>query len=158
MSEGRQRPWAAGGGATWTAPGAPAQTVVSITLPVEYTAFCLQYQGAYLRYALLRLPSRETARACVAGALGELVTMWPAVIGSGRPSAVAWGVLRAWVRAAGGFTLGGTQTLTLAQDDALLLRQELQLSDTAIASVMGLDRGTVTSHLRHAERTRRRAD
>ncbi|MFE9573930.1 hypothetical protein ACFYMW_36290 [Streptomyces sp. NPDC006692] len=130
---------------------------MAITLPVAYTAFCLQHQSAYLRYAHYRLGEWGAARTCVQGALGELVTMWPQMMGSARPSAVAWQVLRAWVAAAGrpdGAGRAALPPLSAVQTDTVVLRHELRLPEPAIASVMGLDEGTVTSHLRYAARAR----
>ncbi|WP_406346905.1 hypothetical protein [Streptomyces sp. NBC_00648] len=152
---------------TWTAPearadarSATAQPAVVIHLPVTYTAFCLQHHHAYLRYAVHRLGEGQAARSCVEGALGELVTMWPKVMGSVRPSAVAWQVLRTWVAAAGdeGEAVSPQPpSLSALQEDTVVLRHDVGLSEAVIASVMGLDEGTVTSHLRYAARVRCRA-
>lgn len=128
----------------------PSPRVVTISLPVEYTAFCLLYQNVYHRYAAQRLRDVATARACVEGALGELVTIWPSVLSSARPSAVAWRVLCTWVnRAVGG---GRGTPLPAPVADAVLLRDELHFPKAKIAAVMGLDEAAVTAHLRTAAR------
>ncbi|MGW2858196.1 hypothetical protein [Streptomyces sp. NPDC001205] len=142
---------------TGEAGSACAKPTVTIALPVAYTAFCLLHQNAYLRYARFRLGEWDAARVCVQGALGELVMMWPQMMGSARPSAMAWQVLRTWVTAAGrrsGNRRAPLPRLSAVQEDTVVLSHELSLPEPAIASVMGLDEGTVTSHLRHAARTR----
>jgi hypothetical protein len=124
---------------------------VTISLPAEYTAFCLLHQNAYHRYAAQRLRDVAIARACVEGALGELVTIWPSVLSSARPSAVAWRVLRCWVNRAAGDNR--TAPLPAPVADAVLLRDELHFPMAKIAAVMGLDEAAVTTHLRTAART-----
>ncbi|PKV82745.1 hypothetical protein [Streptomyces sp. TLI_146] len=151
---------------TWTAPpgcagspGSGAPPSVVIHLPVAYTAFCLQHHPLYLRYAIHHLGDREAACRCVEGALGELVMMWPRVMGSARPCAVAWQVLRTRVAAAqrSAGALAPSTVLPALQADTVVLRHGLGLPVTVIAAVMGLDEGTVTSHLRCAARAGRRA-
>lgn len=126
----------------------PASAVIQ--LPTEYIGFCLLYRNAYRQYALRRLQDVATAYSCVERALGELLTIWPAVLSSPRPSAIAWRVLRTWVNAAVDChqypSLPGA--LSPARADVLLLREKLNFPIAKVAAVMGLDEGTVSVHLR----------
>ncbi|MFB9388239.1 hypothetical protein ACFPM3_30640 [Streptomyces coeruleoprunus] len=123
---------------------------IAICLPTEYTAFCQLYQTVYHHYAMQRINDVATARNCVEKALGELVTIWPAVLSSEQPAAVAWKVLRAWVNRAA--PERGSRPLTADQADALLLRTQLQFPMAKIASVMGLEQAAIEAYLRSAAR------
>ncbi|MEW2400271.1 sigma factor-like helix-turn-helix DNA-binding protein [Streptomyces sp. NPDC046862] len=138
----------------------PAQQALVLTLPVEYTAFCLLHRERYLRYTRERVQDAWASQKVVEAALGNLATIWPTVISSSRPAAIAWRLLDALIASA----LRGQganknqqldavhQTLPRAQADAVILRCRLQLSEAQAAELMGVEKPVVASHLRMAQR------
>ncbi|MFM9700163.1 sigma factor-like helix-turn-helix DNA-binding protein [Streptomyces europaeiscabiei] len=137
------------------------QQAITLTLPVEYTAFCLLHRERYLRYTRERVQDAWVSQKVVEAALGNLATIWPTVISSSRPAAIAWRLLDALIASA----LRGQQTdgaqrldavhraLPPAQADAVILRCRLRLSEAQAAELMGVETPAVASHLRMAQRT-----
>ena len=135
------------------------QPVIKLVLPLEYTAFCLLHQERYLRYTRERVQDLSMSRQVVEAVLGNLATLWPTVISSPRPAAVAWRLLDALISS----TLRGTapparpvdavhRMLPQAQADAVILRCRLRLSEAQAAELMGVEAPTVASQLRMAQR------
>ncbi|KUN55465.1 hypothetical protein AQJ46_49410 [Streptomyces canus] len=142
-------------------PAAPeaAQPVIKLVLPLEYTAFCLLHQERYLHYTRERVQDAWMSRQVVEAVLGNLATLWPTVISSPRPAAVAWRLLDALISSA----LRGTapparpvdavhRMLPPAQADAVILRCRLRLSEAQAAELMGVEAPAVASQLRMAQR------
>ncbi|MFD7817631.1 sigma factor-like helix-turn-helix DNA-binding protein [Streptomyces sp. NPDC059785] len=136
------------------------QETIRLALPLEYTAFCLLHQERYLRYTQERMQDAWVSRKVVEAALGNLATIWPAVISSSRPAAVAWRLLDALIssalrgqRARAAHPLDPVhRILPPAQADAVILRCRLQLSQAQAAEVMGVEEPAVASQLRMAQR------
>ncbi|WP_332880946.1 hypothetical protein [Streptomyces sp. NBC_00564] len=78
----------------------PPQQAIVLVLPLEYTAFCLLHRDRYLRYTRERVQDAWVSQKLVEAALGNLATIWPAVISSSRPAAVAWRLLDALISSA----------------------------------------------------------
>ncbi|MET9116061.1 sigma-70 region 4 domain-containing protein [Streptomyces longwoodensis] len=135
-----------------------AQPVIRPLLPLEYTAFCLLHQERYLRYTRERVQDASMSRQVVEAVLGNLATLWPTVISSPRPAAVAWRLLDALISSALRDTAlprpvdAVHRMLPPAQADAVILRCRLHLSDAQAAELMGVETSTVASQLRMAQR------
>ncbi|MEV7787629.1 hypothetical protein AB0O72_19895 [Streptomyces sp. NPDC088106] len=133
---------------------------IEVVLPLEYTAFCLLHQEGYLRYARERVRDDWMSRQIVEVALGNLATIWPTVISSPRPAAVAWRLLDALIssalrdrRARAAQSVDAVyQLLPPAQADAVILCCRLRLSEVQAADLMGVEAPTVASQLRMAQR------
>uniref|UniRef100_A0AAU1UMK1 RNA polymerase sigma factor 70 region 4 type 2 domain-containing protein n=1 Tax=Streptomyces sp. NBC_00119 TaxID=2975659 RepID=A0AAU1UMK1_9ACTN len=130
---------------------------MSITLPVEYRAFYQLHEGPYLRYTQERLNDQGASRQVVETTFGNLATIWPTVISSSRPAAVAWRLLDALIASA----LRARQVrgcdmvhraLPHPQADVVILRCRLQLSEDQTADLLGVEKPTVASRLRMAQR------
>jgi hypothetical protein len=136
------------------------QPGIEVVLPLEYTAFCLLYQEGYLRYARERVRDALMSRQIVEVALGNLATIWPTVISSPRPAAVAWRLLDALISSAlrdrrvqaAQPADAVYQLLPPAQADAVILCCRLRLSEAQAADLMGVEAPTVASQLRMAQR------
>ncbi|MFE4622688.1 sigma factor-like helix-turn-helix DNA-binding protein [Streptomyces mirabilis] len=129
-------------------------------LPLEYTAFCLLHRERYLRYTRERVQDAWVSQKLVEAALGNLATIWPAVISSSRPAAVAWRLLDALISSALRGRRNGVahpvdavhQVLPPAQADVVILRCRLRLSEAQAAELMGVEQPAVASQLRMAQR------
>ncbi|MFG2305289.1 sigma factor-like helix-turn-helix DNA-binding protein [Actinacidiphila glaucinigra] len=138
-----------------------AVPVVEPVLPLEYRAFCLLHQERYMRYTRERVQDMGMSQQVVGAALGRLATIWPAVISSPRPEAVAWRLLNALivseVRRLGSRVEQSVdavhQVLPSAQADAVILRYRLRLNDRQAAELMGVEASAVASQLLMARRT-----
>ncbi|QNJ43375.1 sigma-70 region 4 domain-containing protein [Streptomyces buecherae] len=133
----------------------PASLVIS--LPLEYTAFCLRHQELYHRYSRVRLRHEAASRDAVAAALGDLALNWDGALRSACLPAVAWRLLRARVQAAARASdPRPPDTLHRAwppdQADALILRYRLSLTTDQSAQLMGVDPAVIATHLRTALR------
>ncbi|MEU6807714.1 hypothetical protein ABZ920_01540 [Streptomyces sp. NPDC046831] len=136
------------------------QPGIEVVLPLEYTAFCLLHQEGYLRYARERVQDTWMSRQIVEVALGNLATIWPTVISSPRPAAVAWRLLDALISSAlRDHRARAAQSkdvvhrlLPPAQADAVILCCRLHLSEARAADLMGVEAPTVASWLRMAQR------
>ncbi|MFI6567058.1 sigma factor-like helix-turn-helix DNA-binding protein [Streptomyces sp. NPDC050534] len=142
------------------APGDAPQQPIELVLPLEYTAFCLLHQDRYLHYAHERTQDAWMSRQVVEAVLGNLATIWPTVISSPRPSAVAWQLLDALITSAlrsrrsedARVVDAVHRQLPRGQADAVILRCRLQLSDKQAAELMGVEAPAVASQLRMAQR------
>lgn len=130
-----------------------------MVLPLEYTAFCLLHQERYLRYTRERMQDAGMSRQVVEAVLGNLATLWPTVISSPRPAAVAWRLLDALISSALRAAVQPARPvdavhrmLPPAQADAVILRCRLRLSETQAAELMGVEAPAVASQLRMAQR------
>ncbi|KAF5990779.1 hypothetical protein BOG92_001180 [Streptomyces sp. WAC00263] len=138
----------------------PPQEALTLVLPLEYTAFCLLHRERYLRYTRERVQDAWVSQKLVEAALGNLATIWPAVISSSRPAAVAWRLLDALISSALRGRRSGAahsvdavhQVLPPAQADVVILRCRLRLSEAQAAELMGVERPAVASQLRMAQR------
>ncbi|MGW4786742.1 hypothetical protein [Streptomyces sp. NPDC004230] len=136
------------------------QPALELMLPVEYTAFCLLHRDRYLRYTRERVQDSWMSQQVVEAALGNLATLWPTVISSPRPAAVAWRLLDALISSAlrgrrpntGQGVDAVHQVLPAAQADAVILRCRLHLSDRQAAELMGVEAPAVATQLRMAQR------
>jgi hypothetical protein len=147
--------------ASWRqlAPGDAPQPAIEMVLPLECTAFCLQHQEGYLRYARERVQDAWMSRQVVETALGNLATTWPEVISSARPAAVAWQLLDALIvsalRGSRAVSSGAVdavhRVLPQRQADAVILRCRLRLSEEEAAGLMGVEAWVVASELRMAQ-------
>ncbi|MFG2960797.1 sigma factor-like helix-turn-helix DNA-binding protein [Streptomyces sp. NPDC048291] len=135
--------------------------MIELVLPLEYTAFCQLHQEDYLRYARERVQDAWMSRRVVQAALGQLATIWPAVISSPRPAAVAWRLLNALVSSAVPERTAPPSAqaadamhrmLPPGQADALILRCRLSLSEQRAAELMGVEAPAVASQLLMAQR------
>ncbi|WP_328674901.1 sigma factor-like helix-turn-helix DNA-binding protein [Streptomyces sp. NBC_00343] len=141
-------------------PGDAPRPVIELVLPLEYTAFCLLHQDHYLHYTRERVQDAWMSRQVVEAVLGNLATIWPTVISSPRPAAVAWGLLDALIASAlRGRRAGASQSadavhrlLPRAQADAVILCCRLDLSEKEAAELMGVEAPAVASQLRMAQR------
>jgi DNA-directed RNA polymerase specialized sigma24 family protein len=101
------------------------------------------------------------SRQVVEAALGNLATMWPEVISSVRPAAVAWRLLDALIcaalRGSSAWRSGAVDVVHRAlpkrQADAVILRCRLRLSESEAAELMGVEAWVVASQLRIAQQT-----
>lgn len=132
---------------------------LTLTLPIEFTAFCLRYQERYLSYAQARSLDAGRARQIVESVLSALVVVWPSVIASDRPSRVAWKMLTAQVAwALGGEGQGRRRwpcdaahlALPPGQADLVLLRYRLCLSRAETAELTGMRESEVALELAKA--------
>jgi hypothetical protein len=130
-----------------------------MVLPLEYTAFCLLYQERYLQYTRERVQDAHTSQQVVRAVLGNLATIWPTVISSPRPAAVAWRLLDALISSA--VRNGDRRALRAdsvhrwlppGQADAVILRCRMHLSETQAAELMGVEPPVVATQLRMAQR------
>ncbi|MEU9348962.1 sigma factor-like helix-turn-helix DNA-binding protein [Streptomyces sp. NPDC048278] len=135
--------------------------MIELVLPLEYTAFCQLHQEDYLRYTHERVQDAWMSRQVVKAVLGNLATIWPTVISSPRPAAVAWQLLDALISSALSQRTAppAAQTadsmhrmLPPGQADALILRCQLHLSEQRAAELMGVEAPTVASQLLMAQR------
>ncbi|MER6738129.1 sigma-70 region 4 domain-containing protein [Streptomyces puniciscabiei] len=142
-------------------PGDAPAAAIELVLPLEYTAFCLLHQEDYLRYARERVQDAWMSRQVVEAVLGNIATIWPTVLSSPRPAAVAWRLLDALISSAirerKSQTVARTvdamhQVLPPEQADAIILRCRLRLSEQRAAELMGVDAPAVASHLLMAQR------
>ncbi|GAA3798109.1 hypothetical protein GCM10022403_034960 [Streptomyces coacervatus] len=141
-------------------PGYAPQPAIELVLPLEYTAFCLLHQDRYLHYTRERVQDAWMSQQVVEAVLGNLVTIWPTVISSPRPAAVAWRLLDALIASAlrsrrAGATLpvdAVHRMLPRGQADAVILRCRLHLSEKQAAELMGVEAPAVASQLRMAQR------
>ncbi|MEH0407433.1 sigma factor-like helix-turn-helix DNA-binding protein [[Kitasatospora] papulosa] len=152
---------------SWPAPvpsavdgvGIQPRSPLTLTLPVEFIAFCLRYQERYLRYARARSLDAGRARQIVESVLSALVLVWPSVIGSDRPSRVAWRMLTAQVAWAlhdadqvrwQGSGDAAHLALPHQQADVVLLYYRLCLSRAETAELMGMKESEVALDLAKA--------
>ncbi len=143
-------------GAVETTTTAPS---IELVLPLEYTAFCLLYQERYLHYTRERVHDPLMSQQVVRALLGNLATIWPTVISSPRPAAVAWRLLDALISSVlrnGDAGVTGPdpvrQVLPPAQADAVVLRCRMHLSEAQAAELMGVEPPVVATRLRMAQR------
>ncbi|WP_328786164.1 sigma factor-like helix-turn-helix DNA-binding protein [Streptomyces sp. NBC_00273] len=139
------------------AAGVPIRdTPLTVTLPADYTAFCVRNQQAYITYARARSQDAQLARRIVESVLSALVVIWPTVIASDRPASVAWRMLSTQVAAATRQARRQRKdrvrdtmhsTLPAEQADVLLLRYRLNLSWAQTAELMGLEESEVAFQL-----------
>ncbi|MFF4041117.1 hypothetical protein [Streptomyces sp. NPDC001816] len=134
---------------------------IELALPLEYTAFCQLHQGDYLRYTRERVQDAWMSRQVVQAVLGNLATIWPTVISSPRPAAVAWRLLDALISSAmrDRKATPAAQSLDVVhrmlpheQADAVILRCRLRLSEQRAAELMGVEAPAVASQLLMAQR------
>ncbi|MFD9338627.1 hypothetical protein ACFWBF_30170 [Streptomyces sp. NPDC060028] len=128
---------------------------------MEYTAFCELHREAYVRYILTRVGDADLSERIAGTAFATLAAIWPSVISSSRPEAVAWAVLGGLVDS----TLHGVHSsapleedevyrqLPVAQADVVVLRCRMALSAGQTAHLMGLEEPTVAVRLRSAGRS-----
>ncbi|MFC6784043.1 sigma factor-like helix-turn-helix DNA-binding protein [Streptomyces atroolivaceus] len=152
-------PWPAPAPASADGFGIQNRPPLTLTLPVEFTAFCLCYQERYVRYAQARSLDAGRARQIVESVLSALVVVWPSVIASDRPSRVAWKMLTAQVAwalseadQARRRRIGDAAHLALppSQADVVLLRYRLSLSRGETAELMGMKESEVALELAKA--------
>ncbi|WP_405983346.1 sigma factor-like helix-turn-helix DNA-binding protein [Streptomyces sp. NBC_00872] len=132
---------------------------LTLSLPLDYMAFCTLHQNTYLRYTRARIGDEEVSRTVVRTALGELALVWPAALRSSCPEAVAWQLLSGIVSAA--LTDSGAvsglrsvhRMLPAGPADALLLCRELSLTVKEAAELMGEEEPAVRSRLSMALRS-----
>ncbi|MFF0740523.1 hypothetical protein ACFYVL_08975 [Streptomyces sp. NPDC004111] len=92
-------------------------------------------------------------------AFGELSERWAEVLSGDCPAAAAWDMLSRAIadqekgRGGGGPARGALHSLTDPQADAVLLHEQLQLSDAQAADLMGLRTASLQALLRTADRT-----
>ncbi|WSQ15127.1 hypothetical protein OG604_49645 [Streptomyces sp. NBC_01231] len=138
-------------------PGRPSGLIVS--LPADYTAFCMLYQDRYLRYARARVADAGLSRQLVEAALGSVATNWATVLASRCPTAEAWNILGSLiaqaVRGHSAASICNTvyRVLPPLQADVVILRHRLSLSDGQAADLMGVEEPVVATQLRMARRT-----
>ncbi|GAA4027047.1 hypothetical protein [Streptomyces plumbiresistens] len=138
-------------------PARPSGLIVS--LPADYTAFCMLYQDRYLRYTRARVADPGLSRELVETALGSVATNWATVLASYCPAAEAWDILGSLIaqamRGHAAATLYNTvyRVLPPLQADVVILRHRLSLSDGQAADLMGVEEPLVASQLRMAHRT-----
>ncbi|MFJ1550559.1 sigma factor-like helix-turn-helix DNA-binding protein [Streptomyces sp. NPDC088246] len=152
---------------TWPAPvpasadgfGTHPRPPLTLTLPVEFTAFCLRFQERYLSYAQARSLDADRARQIVESVLSALVVVWPSVIASDRPARMAWKMLTAQVAWALDDVGQGRRrwpgdaahlALPQGQADLVLLRYRLCLSRAEAAELMGIKESEVALELAKA--------
>jgi hypothetical protein len=142
------------------APETPAQPQeLAVSLPADYTAFCMLYQDRYLRYARVRVIDPGLSRTLVETALGSVATNWASVLASHRPAAEAWSILGSLIaqavrgQTAAKFCNDVYRALPPLQADVVILRHRLSLSDEQAADLMGVEEPVVASQLRMAHRT-----
>ncbi|MFE7587756.1 hypothetical protein ACFU6K_00030 [Kitasatospora sp. NPDC057512] len=63
-------------------------------MPPEFTAFCELHRPRYLSYARVRFHEPAVAGRIVDRAFCTLAEVWPEVLGSSNPTAMAWQILR----------------------------------------------------------------
>lgn len=137
----------------------PRPTRLLVSLPADYTAFCLLYQEHYLRYTQARISDPGLSRRLVETALGNVATNWANLLASHCPAAEAWSILRALIaqaargRAAAKLSNAVYRVLPPLQADVVILRHCLSLSDEQAADLMGVEKPLVASQLRMAHRT-----
>ncbi|WP_328687764.1 hypothetical protein OHA74_54740 [Streptomyces phaeochromogenes] len=137
-------------------PARPSGLVIS--LPADYTAFCMLYQDRYLRYTRVRVADPGLSRTLVEAALGSVATNWATVLASHCPAAEAWNILGSLIAQAvrGHAATESCSTvyrvLPLLQADVVILRHRLSLSDQQAADLMGVEEPLVASQLRMAHR------
>ncbi|MBT2529924.1 sigma-70 region 4 domain-containing protein [Streptomyces sp. ISL-99] len=131
---------------------------LTICLPLDYTAFCLLYRDAYLRYAQARLADAETSRTVVEMALGQLALNWSAALSS-CPAAVAWQLLGHLITLSSGQAAAVAtgrediyRQLPAVQADAVILCHRLSLTPGQAAALMGVEEPAVNSRLSAALR------
>lgn len=134
----------------------PQELVVS--LPADYTAFCMLYQDRYLRYARVRVTDPRLSRNLVETALGSVATNWTSLLASHCPAAEAWSILGSLIaqavrgQAAAKLCNAVYRTLPPLQADVVILHHRLSLSDEQAADLMGVEEPLVASQLRMAHR------
>ncbi|WP_405681162.1 hypothetical protein OG239_00400 [Streptomyces sp. NBC_00868] len=128
---------------------------------MEYTAFRELHREAYSRYILARVRDAELSETIASTAFATLAAIWPSVISSARPEAVAWAVLGGLVDS----TLHGVHSCTdveedevyrvlpATQADVVVLRCRMALTAGQTAHLMGLEEPTVVVRLRSAGRS-----
>ncbi|MER7141313.1 hypothetical protein ACIRVI_00155 [[Kitasatospora] papulosa] len=127
---------------------------------MDYAAFCSLHQDAYLRYSEARLRQTEAGREAVQEALGGLLLVWTAALGSSCPAAMAWDLLKQAVLRAQQYLPSAAPPVEAAYQelpnevaDAVVLCGDLSLSVQQAAEVMGVEEPVVRSRLRIAQRT-----
>ncbi|MET8954596.1 hypothetical protein ACWEO4_09675 [Streptomyces sp. NPDC004393] len=113
------------------------QASLTPALPPAFEAFCALHRDRYLDYARVHLPDDE-AHSFVRGVLGELAVRWPYVVSHPNPSARAWTLLSARIRARRPLP-APLDTCPASQYDALVLHCLLEYSSTAAAETMGVE-------------------
>jgi hypothetical protein len=112
-------------------------------MPLAYAAFHQLHHALYTRYALIRTGDTDAAGRAVEAAFAELARTWTHVLGSARPAALAWDVLRwhvaAHTREERERVLQVRRGPASRRDDALLLQRQLGLAAQRAADLMGID-------------------
>ncbi|MFF7188490.1 hypothetical protein ACFZAR_25300 [Streptomyces sp. NPDC008222] len=137
--------------------GVPPRQEAPLTpvLPPAFEAFCALHRDHYLDYARVHLPDDE-AHGFVRGVLGELAVRWPYVVSHPNPSARAWTLLSARIRARRPLP-APLDTCPAPQYDALVLHCLLEYSSTAAAETMGVEPSKIRYLVCSASAATRRA-
>ncbi|WP_052847681.1 sigma factor-like helix-turn-helix DNA-binding protein [Streptomyces avicenniae] len=136
--------------------GGPFPQVGPARTRLDYQAFRELRHAAYLRFAQARTGDPHAASSLVDAAFIDLAAIWPDVLRSARPAAIAWSVLGRHLAALDGesqapaaasfgdpFTGPGPR-----RSDAMLLHQQLGMSVKEAAEVMGIDETSLRLLLR----------
>lgn len=130
------------------------------TPSLDCAAFRQLHRRRYLEYTGARLNDPRLCHQVVDTAFATLDSLWPQVISSPCPEAMAWTILGALVStsldAARSYAVPESdevyEALPPAQADVVILRCKLELDTGQAADLMGVEAPTVTGRLRTAER------
>ncbi|GAA4999697.1 hypothetical protein [Kitasatospora paranensis] len=121
-------------------------------MPLEFTAFCELHRPRYLSYARVWIQDPVRARRVVDRALRDLADVWPEVLGSPNPTAIAWQILRGTVAACDRphAEPAVVHRPAPADEDLAILHYVVGLAAPEIADTVGAERASVAGQLRHA--------
>ncbi|WP_030271879.1 hypothetical protein [Streptomyces sp. NRRL B-24484] len=123
-------------------------------MPLEFTAFCELHRPRYLSYARVWFHDPSAAGRVVDHAFRTLAQVWPEVLGSSNPTAIAWQILRSTVAEC---ERPNSEPLAEhrpapADEDLAILHYVVGLAAPEIADVVGAETASVAGQLRHALR------
>ncbi|MCX5216126.1 hypothetical protein OG689_44130 [Kitasatospora sp. NBC_00240] len=118
---------------------AASRTPATISLPMEFLAFCELHRPRYLSYALLHTGDEHQADHVVQKALGDLVIHWGQALASSNVAGYAWPLLKHHLARHTATTPVRPLLRTIPADvsDEMLLREGLQLDEEQIAETTG---------------------
>ncbi|WP_099899448.1 hypothetical protein [Streptomyces sp. TLI_171] len=124
-------------------------------MSVEFAAFCELHEPRYQSYARVWFQEPGAAHRVVRLALHALARVWPTVLESPNPAAVAWQILRDTVTEQHALVGAGSLRPDVdAEEDLAILHYVVGLATPEIADVMGGDTANITSQLRQTHRRR----
>ncbi|GJF30151.1 hypothetical protein KNE206_28510 [Kitasatospora sp. NE20-6] len=123
-------------------------------MPLEFTAFCELHRPRYLSYARVWFHDPARAGRVVDQAFHALADVWPEVLGSPNPAAIAWQILRSTVAEC---DRPRPEPIVEhrpapADEDLAILHYVVGLAAPEIADVVGAEAASVAGQLRHALR------